>query len=652
MKRFVLAIILLTAAGVAVFLALNRPGAEASPDVTITVNDTGDTNNRDDNVLTLREAMLLATGVLTVDVLYHAECDQVSGAIWLPYPILDCFSSDPPGAASADTIVFDTTDFPPGNPKTISLSAALPILDTGDDTVDGSAAGVIVNGPAGGLTVSGSEAGVIGAGVPYACFEISSDNNTIKGMEIYGCSNGVVISGRDNFIGGFDSGEGNVISGHVEAGVRIAGSTAITNGVVGNYIGTNADGDAAVPNGVGVEIASGAQSNFIGTPPPGRGNLISGNDQVGVRIAGFATTINGVVNNYIGTDASGTAALPNNVGGVEIGDGAWLNAIGYHLPGCANIIAFNGDYGVLVKDNSVWNPIHGNSIHSNGGKGISLVGNGNLGRQPPIIEGVGPVFGTACADCDVDIYSDDEDEGRVYEGSTTADGDGKWTFSGSPQGPNVTATATDSNRNTSEFSAPVALSEPTPTPSPSPSPTPTATPTGTPTPGATRTFVWTPGWHNATWSGASTPEEAFACAAGKYAAAYRLVGGVWERYFPDRPEISNMGSLEQYDAFLILITEDVTCEMPLADPAAIERTLAWGVGWQNDGWTGADGTAPQDAFACAAGSYAAAYRLVGGGWERYFPDQPGISNMGPLDEYDAFLIQVTAPVSCSMAITP
>jgi hypothetical protein len=203
---------------------------------------------------------------------------------------------------------------------------------------------------------------------------------------------------------------------------------------------------------------------------------------------------------------------------------------------------------------------------------------------------------------------------------------------------------------------------PTPTPSPTPSPTATATPTPTPsptpsptaspTPDGTRTLVWGPGWHNVTWTGTSTPEEAFACAAGNYAAAYRLVGGGWERYFPDRPDLSNMTHLGQYDPFLILVTGDVDCEMPVADPPGTERTLDWGVGWQNDGWTGADGTAPQDAFACADGSYAAAYRLVGGGWERYFPDRPELSNMGPLNEYDAFLILVTAPVSCDMAVGP
>jgi crotonobetainyl-CoA:carnitine CoA-transferase CaiB-like acyl-CoA transferase len=167
-----------------------------------------------------------------------------------------------------------------------------------------------------------------------------------------------------------------------------------------------------------------------------------------------------------------------------------------------------------------------------------------------------------------------------------------------------------------------------------------------------RAPVWGPGWHNDTWTGASTPEEAFACAAGKYAAAYRLANGNWERYIPDRPDISNMGPLGQYAAFLVQITGDVTCPMPVAGPPDDTRTLSWGVGWHNEGWTGADGTGPQDAFACAEGKYAAAYRFADGGWERYFPDRPDISNMGPLHRYDAFFILVTSPASCTMSIAP
>ena len=113
-----------------------------------------------------------------------------------------------------------------------------------------------------------------------------------------------------------------------------------------------------------------------------------------------------------------------------------------------------------------------------------------------------------------------------------------------------------------------------------------------------------------------------------------------------------MNPLGQYAAFLILITQPATCTMPVASASGTSRTFQWSVGWHNEGWSGADGTAPQDAFACATGNYAAAYRFTDAGLQRYFPGRPDISNMGPLNKYDAFLILVTAPVSCSMSVAP
>jgi len=182
----------------------------------------------------------------------------------------------------------------------------------------------------------------------------------------------------------------------------------------------------------------------------------------------------------------------------------------------------------------------------------------------------------------------------------------------------------------------------------------TPTPTVTPPTGATRTLQWEPGWHNVVWTGtdSTSPQEAFSCADGSYAAAYRSAAGGWEGYFPGRADISNMTDLDQYDSFLILVTQSVSCEMPIATAPGTTRTLQWAAGWQNAGWTGADSTSPQDAFSCADGSYAAAYRLAASGWEGYFPGRADISTMASLDQYDAFLILVTAPVTCDMAIAP
>ena len=571
MQRVVLAICLLTALAVGIFLASHRPGAQASPDVTITVDSTADTNTRN-NRLTLREAIMLATGRLHVSDLTEEECDQVSGTWWVSHPQALCHTNDESFIYSPETVVFHPFVFPPASPATIALSSELPSLDTGDDTVAGSAAGVVVQGftPA-----------------AWDCFVVESDNNTIKQLVIESCSTGIRIdAGDENII------DRNVISGN-DVGVAIRGGEG--NIVAGNYIGTNAAGDAAIPNETGVEIRSVGQKSTIGGTTAGMGNLIAYNTGDGVRVE----------------DAGATG-----------------------------------------------NTIRGNSIHSNHWYGIQNMYGGNTELAPPAITGFGSVMGTACAGCTIDVYSDDEDEGRVYEGSTTANGAGNWSFSGSLEGPNVTATATDAAGNTSEFSAPVALPEPTPTatptPTPTPSPTPTRSPTATPTPpaGPTRTLQWSPGWHNETWSGASTPAEAFACAAGKYAAAYRFTDAGLERYFPNRPDISNMGPLAQYDAFLILITQPVTCTMPVTAASGSSRTLQWGVGWHNEGWSGADGTPPEQAFACAAGSYAAAYRFTETGLERYFPGRPDISNMGPLNKYDAFLILVTTPVNCTMAIAP
>jgi hypothetical protein len=60
-------------------------------------------------------------------------------------------------------------------------------------------------------------------------------------------------------------------------------NTVADNTVIGNFIGTNIDGSAALPNNdVGVYIIGGAQRNRIGGNAPGERNLISGNSRDGI----------------------------------------------------------------------------------------------------------------------------------------------------------------------------------------------------------------------------------------------------------------------------------------------------------------------------------------------------------------------------------
>src|SRR5437867_2698444 len=78
----------------------------------------------------------------------------------------------------------------------------------------------------------------------------------------------------------------NVISGNGKAGVFLYTAKSNRNKVVGNLIGTNAAGTAAVPNVTnGVHFQS-SHTNTIGGTTSAERNVISGNKQDGVVIAG------------------------------------------------------------------------------------------------------------------------------------------------------------------------------------------------------------------------------------------------------------------------------------------------------------------------------------------------------------------------------
>jgi len=115
-------------------------------------------------------------------------------------------------------------------------------------------------------------------------------------------------------------------------------------------------------------------------------------------------------------------------------------------------------FGVSVFANdSLRNTISHNSIYDNTGLGIDLTNGGNTELPAPVITAfdlaAGTASGTACANCSVELFSDEHGEGRWFEASTTADASGNWNISkGSAfTGPELTAIATDGAGNTSEF---------------------------------------------------------------------------------------------------------------------------------------------------------------------------------------------------------
>ena len=115
--------------------------------------------------------------------------------------------------------------------------------------------------------------------------------------------------------------------------LTVGGSCA----VYGNYIGTDVTGIVGLGNnGHGIYIDS-STTNSVGGPLAGQRNVIAANGQSGVRLTNNAN-INFVVANYIGTNASGTAAL-GNARGIDID--AANNTIGGTGAGNGNVISGN-----------------------------------------------------------------------------------------------------------------------------------------------------------------------------------------------------------------------------------------------------------------------------------------------------------------------
>ena len=172
---------------------------------------------------------------------------------------------------------------------------------------------------------------------------------------------GIAVFSPNNVIGGTSPADRNVISGNGGSGIVFSGLPATDNLVQGNHIGTNAAGAAALANGVhGIQVSM--VRNTIGGTTPAAGNLLSGNLGAGIYITHGEAVIQG---NLIGTNAAGTGPIPNAGG---IGVGASDNVIGGLGAGEANTISYNGvGVAVVGYTASVRNPIRGNSIHSNGG---------------------------------------------------------------------------------------------------------------------------------------------------------------------------------------------------------------------------------------------------------------------------------------------
>lgn len=124
--------------------------------------------------------------------------------------------------------------------------------------------------------------------------------------------------------------------------------------VTGNYIGTDRTGTMALPNYDGMSLEGAVQQCVIGGTETGEGNLISGNTDYGLPLFGAGATQNVIIGNLIGTDATGTEAIGNTYG-VLFDDGSFGNRVGGVSDSERNIISGNVGYGVFFYNNGTNN---------------------------------------------------------------------------------------------------------------------------------------------------------------------------------------------------------------------------------------------------------------------------------------------------------
>ncbi len=181
-----------------------------------------------------------------------------------------------------------------------------------------------------------------------------------------------------NIFGGTTPQARNIVSGNTDEGI-VAEPDAFFLQIQGNYVGTDRTGTIGVLNvGDGVFVP-GAEIT-VGGVLPGAGNLISGNTNYNLSI-GNGVPDNSAVNvtaqgNFIGTDVTGTVALPAIASGVGIVNEASNITIGGTTPSARNIISGNQFLGVEVADDSVNVVIQGNYIGVDI-TGTKAVANGN-----------------------------------------------------------------------------------------------------------------------------------------------------------------------------------------------------------------------------------------------------------------------------------
>ena len=208
--------------------------------------------------------------------------------------------------------------------------------------------------------ISANQTGVSGAGLVEGNF-IGTD---ATGTRLLNNTTGIQGAGT---VGGAAAGAGNLISGN-NTGLAFIGL------IQGNLIGTDLTGTLAMGNGIGIDVETVGET--IGGTAAGAGNVISGNPAYG--IYGSAESL--IEGNLIGTDVTGTKALPNGEGIHNFGR---PSTIGGTAAGAGNVISGNSGAGIyldytfgqpggLVEGNLIGVDASGKAPLPNAGDGVAV----------------------------------------------------------------------------------------------------------------------------------------------------------------------------------------------------------------------------------------------------------------------------------------
>jgi len=365
----------------------------AAPASGITVTSVADTT-ANDGVCTLREAILAANSN-TASGAMAGEC--AAGA-----PGLDTITFDIDGGCAAvctvtlltsplptvsEPVFIDGYSQPGASANTLAAGENAVLKIEIDGTAAGNLAGGLININASGSTIRGlvinrggtgnSAIRTVGSNTVITGNFLGTDRTGMlnRGNNVHGV---LIAGGTGSAVGGTAPAARNVISGNKLTGVVIS-SPSTNNTVQGNFIGTNAAGTAGIGNeDDGLELGN-AANNLIGGTAAGAGNVISANGLRGIFISSSFAMGNTVAGNFVGTDVTGTAPLPNTLGGISIANNASNNVIGGTTAGARNVISGNSGFGIEIHgfsgSGATGNFVQGNYI------GTDASGTGPLGNS-------------------------------------------------------------------------------------------------------------------------------------------------------------------------------------------------------------------------------------------------------------------------------